>query len=45
MDLTFTEFFEMGIMQTDPNPANFTYNLKKEQLNLLDFGATHIYDK
>jgi aarF domain-containing kinase len=33
----------MGIMQSDPNPANFTYNQKLNQLNLFDFGATHIY--
>jgi hypothetical protein len=35
----------MGIVQSDPNPANFTYNLKKDQLNLFDFGATHIYNR
>ena len=35
----------MGIVQSDPNPANFTYNFKKDQLNLFDFGATHIYKK
>ncbi len=35
----------MGIVQSDPNPANFTYNLKKDQLNLFDFGATHIYKR
>jgi aarF domain-containing kinase len=45
MKLTFSEIFEMGIMQSDPNPSNFTYNLEKRQLNLLDFGATHIYDR
>ena len=33
----------MGIVQSDPNPANFTYNFQKDQLNLFDFGATHIY--
>lgn len=35
----------MGIMQSDPNPSNFTYNAETRQLNLFDFGATHIYDK
>ncbi len=35
----------MGIVQSDPNPSNFTYNLQKDQLNLFDFGATHIYKK
>jgi aarF domain-containing kinase len=45
MKLTFSEIFEMGIMQSDPNPSNFTYNLKDRRLNLFDFGATHIYPK
>jgi predicted unusual protein kinase regulating ubiquinone biosynthesis (AarF/ABC1/UbiB family) len=45
MKLTFSEIFEMGIMQSDPNPSNFTYNLKESKLNLFDFGATHIYSK
>jgi aarF domain-containing kinase len=35
----------MGIVQSDPNPANFAYNFKTDQLNLYDFGATHIYRK
>jgi predicted unusual protein kinase regulating ubiquinone biosynthesis (AarF/ABC1/UbiB family) len=35
----------MGIVQSDPNPSNFTYNFKKDQLNLFDFGATHIYKR
>lgn len=35
----------MGIMQSDPNPSNFTYNHINDQLNLYDFGATHIYKK
>ena len=43
MLLTFKEMFEMGIMQSDPNPSNFTFNPEKDQLNLFDFGATHIY--
>lgn len=43
MEITFNELFEMGIVQSDPNPSNFTYNFKKDQLNLFDFGATHIY--
>lgn len=33
----------MGIMQSDPNPSNFTYNVEEKRLNLFDFGATHIY--
>lgn len=45
MEITFNELFEMGIVQSDPNPSNFTYNLKNDQLNLFDFGATHIYKR
>ena len=26
-------------MQTDPNPANYLYNIEQGRLNLLDFGA------
>ena len=26
-------------MQTDPNPANYLYDLDKKVLNLIDFGA------
>ncbi len=33
----------MGIVQSDPNPANFSFNIGKNILNLFDFGATHIY--
>jgi predicted unusual protein kinase regulating ubiquinone biosynthesis (AarF/ABC1/UbiB family) len=33
----------MGIVQSDPNPANFSYNWKTDELNLFDFGAAHIY--
>lgn len=45
MKLTFSEIFEMGIMQSDPNPSNFTYDSISNKLNLFDFGATHIYAK
>ena len=32
-------------MQTDPNPANFFFNPKKNILNLVDFGACHNYSE
>jgi aarF domain-containing kinase len=35
----------MGIMQSDPNPSNFTFNVESKKLNLFDFGATHIYNQ
>lgn len=38
--LLLRELFEYGLMQTDPNFANYRYNPEKKQLVLLDFGAT-----
>ena len=32
-------------MQTDPNPSNFFYDIDKDKLNLIDFGAARSYDK
>ncbi|MGB7372789.1 ABC1 kinase family protein [Pontixanthobacter sp.] len=34
------ELFEFGIMQTDPNFANFRYQAETDSIVLLDFGAT-----
>ena len=43
LDLYCTEFFDYGIVQTDPNPANFLVH--EDKLVLLDFGATITYDQ
>lgn len=43
LDLLFRELFEFGMIQTDPNFANFLFNPKTDQLELLDFGATRNY--
>ena len=32
-------------MQTDPNPANFFYNVNSDELNLFDFGAARTYSE
>ncbi|SFS16620.1 ABC1 kinase family protein [Yoonia litorea] len=40
VDLALRELFEFGIVQTDPNFANFRYNADSGKLVLLDFGAT-----
>ena len=40
IDLLLRELFEYGLMQTDPNFANYRYDPATEQLVLLDFGAT-----
>jgi len=40
LQLFFAEFMDYHCVQTDPNMANFLYNLDTRQLVLLDFGAT-----
>jgi predicted unusual protein kinase regulating ubiquinone biosynthesis (AarF/ABC1/UbiB family) len=40
IDLLLSELFDYGLMQTDPNFANYRYNAATGQLVLLDFGAT-----
>ncbi|MEW4448644.1 AarF/ABC1/UbiB kinase family protein [Qipengyuania sp. JC766] len=39
IDLVLRELFEFGVMQTDPNFANYRYRRETGQLILLDFGA------
>lgn len=41
--LLFRELFEFGLMQTDPNFANYRYDPMTRQLILLDFGATRSF--
>lgn len=41
--LLFRELFEFGLMQTDPNFANYRYDPQSKQLILLDFGATRSF--
>ncbi|MGB3723123.1 MAG: AarF/ABC1/UbiB kinase family protein [Pacificimonas sp.] len=38
--LVLRELFDFGVMQTDPNFANYRYQPEKGRLVLLDFGAT-----
>jgi predicted unusual protein kinase regulating ubiquinone biosynthesis (AarF/ABC1/UbiB family) len=38
--LTLKELFEFGVMQTDPNFANYRYQPETRSIVLLDFGAT-----
>ncbi len=40
LDLYCSEFFRWGLVQTDPNFANFLMRPAERQLVLLDFGAT-----
>ena len=37
--LTLREIFEFGIMQSDPNFANYRYDASNGKISLLDFGA------
>ncbi len=39
LDLTLKELFELGLMQTDPNFANFLYAGPTAPIGLIDFGA------
>lgn len=41
--LLFREIFEFRLIQTDPNFANYRYDQQRQQLILLDFGATREY--
>jgi predicted unusual protein kinase regulating ubiquinone biosynthesis (AarF/ABC1/UbiB family) len=41
--LLFKEIFEFRLVQTDPNFANYRFNLQTNQLVLLDFGACRDY--
>lgn len=41
--LLFRELFEFGLMQTDPNFANYRYDPQTRQVILLDFGATRSF--
>lgn len=40
VELMFMELFELRMVQTDPNFANYLYRGKSGQIVLLDFGAT-----
>lgn len=42
-ELVLRELFELRLMQTDPNFANYRYRRETEQLVLLDFGATRSF--
>ena len=43
LDLALRELFDWGLVQTDPNFANYLYQPASGQIQLLDFGATRIY--
>ncbi len=43
LELALLEVFEWGLVQTDPNFANYRYQPQRRCLQLLDFGATREY--
>jgi predicted unusual protein kinase regulating ubiquinone biosynthesis (AarF/ABC1/UbiB family) len=45
LDLALREVYDWGLVQTDPNFANYLYSPEKERIQLLDFGATRDYSE
>ncbi|WP_374073399.1 ABC1 kinase family protein [Bdellovibrio bacteriovorus] len=48
LDLYFKEIFEWGVVQTDPHSGNYRVRINPQghdQLVLLDFGATRVYNE
>ena len=43
LELLFREMFEFGVMQTDPNFANYRYDPERGCVVLLDFGASRSF--
>ena len=43
VELALREVFEWGLVQTDPNFANYLYDAHSKRIQLLDFGATRHY--
>lgn len=44
IDLALKEFLHWGVVQSDPNFANFLFNASDDTIGLLDFGALRIND-
>lgn len=43
LELSMRELFDWGLVQTDPNFANFRFNPKNGRIQLFDFGATRSF--
>lgn len=41
--LALRELYDWGLVQTDPNFANYRYDPASDRIGLLDFGATRLY--
>ena len=44
LKLCIHELFLLKFMQTDPNPANFYYDVNSKRINLIDCGAARYFD-
>lgn len=44
LELALREVFDWGLVQTDPNFANYLYSPASKRIQLLDFGATRDYE-
>lgn len=44
LELSLCEVLDWGLVQTDPNFANYRYDRVNHRIQLLDFGATREYD-
>lgn len=45
LQLALQELFDWGLVQTDPNFANYRYDANSDTIGLLDFGAVRCYPK
>ena len=45
VQLALAELFDWGLVQTDPNFANYLFDANNQRIQLLDFGATRRYDE
>lgn len=45
LDLSLREVYDWGLVQTDPNFANYLYDPQSDRIQLLDFGATRDYSE
>jgi predicted unusual protein kinase regulating ubiquinone biosynthesis (AarF/ABC1/UbiB family) len=43
LDLALREVLQWGLIQTDPNFANYRFDARRQKLQLLDFGASREY--
>lgn len=45
LELSLAELFKFRYMQTDPNYSNYLYDVRRNRISLIDFGAARTYEK